>query len=982
MQENSRIVDLTGADASIWAWGHLWKRGSAHCAFDILDCIIREGDKISGWLFTATDGSVKSKAAFRWNDASVIERSVTEKKIVSAHEWVRRKWCALALRDDGLTLANKSSPAIVSFGRLVNPFYFISQSYSIESGDIAAKFITNRLCGDGVKGIGALVDGDHIAESEDLPTHIIRNKDKALNKIAESKIKELVHILESRSRHSIRNLMCVFLVEQERGSESKLWLHHVAAVTAEGRGLSGDETSQRSNTKIPGDRQSVLSSSIAPTTTSGHLRGGLMKCGGDFCGFIEDEEALLRETEEDALQVEAKKAIGRHRKLESHEVEGVDDGGVVGSPVNRIPQSEATQPRANPEMGVMLSSQAFKVPQKNIVLVRNDMLQLEESGADSSGEASDAVPWPPLVQHWWWRIGRSVVESKSKRIIVPQSSGHEIYNSIIGVASADPSSAKTTTQTAAKKPGRKLTAQNLGLVTGELNALAASEESSTRFNPLASKETNSKLGDLSWYYSDANVCERCYQVYREIDRRRKLQVREKSVDLVARSYDKKKESMFQSLPASAKESLQSVSLAERDKYLQQRQQAYYKRQKALTSRLAKAKRDEAGGGGGDSTFDVAGSEYSEFGADSSMHSAANSKYVSPNGAPKGSVGPAPWNLHDESVRSAYEDSIGSTFIRNIRSKAETIAMQVQEYRRRNDEEAMLGGPRAVDDNFKWSAVTGGASAPRDPSEISEIRKGMYKSHSAGEIKRRKPKEVIVTKQFDSKRLLHPWMRDMENERANRRMEDEVWKNDQELMDRYQSLQKTTIARKLPRKPKPGLLRPLPSAEAEDDPDEAVLSRAIDAVGQKKPPSSLVASYKQSSSSSSSVMKKGLPSPADKLSSPQPQVIPAMSSTVRFSNDSDLGLTRKNSLHTIEELDDEDTSPVKSKTPTSKLLANSNAAKESKFFEKPPLSVSRNSSTVESQKKPAPSSTRLLDDDDDDDDDDEGIGWSPFVVPKF
>lgn len=816
-----------------------------------------------------------------------------------------------------------------------------------------------------------------------------------------------------------------------------------------------------------------------------------MKCCGDFCGFIEEEEALLRETEEDALQVEAKRAIGRHRKLESYEVDGADDGAaVLGSPVNRSQQSDllAPQQKASHDMSVMLSSQAYKVPQKNIVLVRNDMLKLEETaGADGAAAgginshnnmngSSDVdintaghVPWPALVQHWWWRVGRSVVENKSKRIIVPQSSGHEIHNSIMGVSSSNSSNSGSGGAEAANRPGRKLTAHNLGLVTGDINALTSSpsaagtlagagtsEDTSTRFNALACKETNSKLGDLSWYYSDASVCERCYQVYREIDRRRQQQVRGTSFEVNARSYDKKKESLFQSLPIAAKESLQSVSLLERDRYLQQRQQAYYTRQKALSSRLAVAKRDDNNSiNSSYNGMDAAGSsEYSEFGgADSLQYSSVNGsrKYTSPAGAPKGSIPPSPWNLHDESVRSAYADSIGSTFIRNIRSKAEkTVAMQAQHehHRRRHtqqqqeeEEDALLGGSRAVDDSsFKWSAITGGATAPRDPSELSSMRRGiagsgggggglsgLHKSHSAGEMKRRKkPKEVIITKQFDSSRLLHPWMRDMESERASRRMEDEVWKNDQELMNRYQSLQNTTIARKLPRKPKPGVLRPLPlsaeqqqQADRDDAEDEAVLSRAIQSVGRMPPKPShgqaahmKLPSYPSSSSpssslssalsSSSTALKKGSPSYSDQLSSSQPKVIPAMASSVRFSNDSELGLTRKNSLHTIEELDDEaDTSPVKSKfkesVPSSRPVKSGTAIEESKASvvsakepQRPPLPGNRSSNsngggnnTIEQRMRQPVSASRLIDDgDDDDDDDDEGIGWSPFVVPKF
>jgi hypothetical protein len=1006
-------MEYSGIEAAVWVWRHLWKKDGPRVNFDILDVVMRDGSKIAGWLFTATDGAVKSKANFRWNEASVIERCTKDDmKTISGHEYVQRTWRSLALNEEQ-GFVHDMSPAVVLLGRINNPSFFIEQTYTFEPGEMLSKQVTNRLCPTSVKGTGTLpsLAVQAAPSSDNLPTHRLRNKDKKLNKLAEARTKEFVQMIENRTRAVVRKMTIIFLCEVERngvdaaGGNLRLWLHHVSAVTADRKGGGALERGMSGSVKGGsvkggwGDTRSETSATINRDSTSGTTagRGGSMRCAGDFCGFVDEEEAALHGTDEGSVAEEARLAVRRHRRLAVSEEEG--EGGL--SPGGGDSGEDKASMHRQYGSGVLIGSQAYKVPQKNIVLVRNDMQKLEQLGDNDllDPNLTDKVPWPTLVQHWWWRVGKAILEGKSKRVVIPESSSHQISKAIWNPEArvdADPGGeSKDDSETnldprarlariskdlnqpsvgnsaaAARGEGSgKLTAENLDRLDSNDSTYSRQHSmggggggggvggSADFAKSLATKETNSKMGDLSWYYSEANVCERCYHVYRDIERKRKLGVREKAV----KSYVNPYETMYSSLPSQAKDALKGVPLPERDRYLDARQANFIRRQRSSADRLAQAKGDSVGQGNGDEDESIFGSSMSSIGCDNSdFH---RKKYTSPAGAPKGVIPPSPWNLNDESMRSEYAE-MGSAFIKNIRRKAKTSSMQVREEENLRELERQMGidSSTDLDDNFKWKAMTGqgnGGGGQRKSRYSREEDIGpnpmLVKSQSAGDVLRKKRKDrdkqevKVLSKPFDSSRLMHKWQRDMEAERFSRRQEDVIWKDDVELNNRLQSYQNTGIVQ--------GVVPLKKSKKKTKNSNKSFQAPTVapnDILNQK------------------ALRDPGTSSPMDAI----------FRSALTLGSGAELGITRKNSLHTIDEADDDEGSLVSPppKGARASPINNQYASPAKGNYSassKPPLP---SKPVAFSKQSTAPPVQYDDDGDDDEDDDDEGIGWSPFVVP--
>lgn len=965
----------------MWTWKLLWTRDTTHLKYNILDAVIREGNSISSWIFTTTDGLVKSKSNFRWNSANIIERCTKDDmKTVSGHEYVEGVWRSIAVED--MELVRKNSPAIIIMGRINFPSFFIEQLYSLEPGEMLAKHVTYRLCPDTVKGpgtlpsIGGTVNSISAPFSDDLPSYRLRNKDKKLNKLGEEKVKELVHLVESRAKVVVKKFTVVYLVEVARNgteassSNMQLWLHHVSAISADKKGRGG-EVSCGSSVKgsVRGwETRSETSATIAPTSVSGHMRGGTMRCAGDFCGFIDEEEASMHATDEGSVAEEARLALKRHRRLTKAEQN--EDSALLKSSAGEDAAEDKASLHRQYGAGVLIGSQAFKIPQKTIVLVRKDMEKLEGLGDNDLLDPSltDRVPWPMLVQHWWWRVGKTIMEGKARRVIIPESSSHQIYDaiwnrstisgtnnseSIEEVLSMDPrarlkriandlsSSGPSSSASAGERLSGtdKLSAKNLGKLTTESSVECRPIRERELIKSMNVKESNSKMGDLSWYYSEANVCERCYHVYREIERKRKMTIKEKAIKSHVNPYD----TMYAELPSQAQEALRTVPLSERDRYLEARKQNFIRRQRSNADRLAQAKVDNIED---ESRYEM---DMSTLGPHDSSSQHRPKKYTSPAGAPRRVIPPAPWNLHDQSVRSEYEE-MGSAFIKNIRNKAQSISNQVKEDQKLREMERQMGidGATELSDSFDWKVVTGQRNGRRKSKFTQEEELGpspLHKSMSAGDIirtrkKKHEKREVkLVTKHFDSSRLMHKWQRDMEAERIQRRQEDEIWKNDSELTDRLQRYQNTGIVQGVAPMQNKKTKKPKNNFNAPTVPPNSILNQR--SIVQEKPP-------------------------LDDI----------FRSTVTLSN-AELGLMRKNSLHTITEDDDDPSSP-----PLNHINISHNKPNQSKS----PIKQPSNSKPVSFNKGPAITSVAAAatikadQGDEGDDDDDDGIGWSPFVVP--
>ena len=79
-------TSLLRLDASKYCWNAIWKAEEGHLKLPILDAIqLSSQGNIIGWLFTATDGSIKSKSKNRWNEACVLDRCSGYNQKIGAH---------------------------------------------------------------------------------------------------------------------------------------------------------------------------------------------------------------------------------------------------------------------------------------------------------------------------------------------------------------------------------------------------------------------------------------------------------------------------------------------------------------------------------------------------------------------------------------------------------------------------------------------------------------------------------------------------------------------------------------------------------------------------------------------------------------------------------------------------------------------------------------------------------------------------------
>ena len=221
-----------------------------------------------------------------------------------------------------------------------------------------------------------------------------------------------------------------------------------------------------------------------------------------------------------------------------------------------------------------------RVPFKAIALARQEMSVLhslkakqsnttEDTAEDNSNQTKvyrSAVAWPDPLIHWWLRIGHSFAPARA-HTRVPITAGFEIGNRLVTVnenednhsthpsgkdsaIQSDHMSSDLTNDVMKRKENwhnrKSLSAPTPSMKSLEfkvntnntmlshhddLSTLKSTESSSVPYdlieNPLdisASSQYKLKLGHISGYYSNADVCETCYYVYRELDRRREMNV--------------------------------------------------------------------------------------------------------------------------------------------------------------------------------------------------------------------------------------------------------------------------------------------------------------------------------------------------------------------------------------------------------------------------------------------------------------------------
>jgi hypothetical protein len=458
-------------------------------------------------------------------------------------------------------------------------------------------------------------------------------------------------------------------------------------------------------------------------------------------------------------------------------------------------------------------SQSYKISSKSLFLARNEMKLLDLSLASHDSHSplkenkeNDQLPsevrhWSPLLLSWYRRIGRSVIQKYSQPVVpIPVSSGHLIGKALLNSDSQTTSMSQLTIREEEdeendekKNPlpsSSHLTASNLKIMTtsnhshtmtslplyqNEISQLIPYDLTENSYHPIgttippSSSSTSfpstssssfaistSSSKHLGRYYSTALVCERCYSVYKELNRLRK-----KEFNFLLKNKKNEENEMKNIF---REENSSSAYLSQRMNQMNQ-----FANQRITTYRLAKSKYPQEGkGGDGD--------------GDGDGERVRDRVIKSENGAPKGVLPPLPWQLRQEDKREEYQQQ-GSAFIRNIRNKTQQMvaltAQKNEDYYYSNEEEEGSTA-RALDPNYDWKKTLMSRYPLDNPSPASSRRDGggggvhhtdLIKSGSAGsngvsvrKTRTRREKNEMKKKpkkKFDHERLLHPYQRYME-----------------------------------------------------------------------------------------------------------------------------------------------------------------------------------------------------------------------------
>ena len=109
---------------------------------------------------------------------------------------------------------------------------------------------------------------------------------------------------------------------------------------------------------------------------------------------------------------------------------------------------------------------------------------MDPIAADTSGV--NAKIWPSSLVRWWLSTGRNLPKN-SLSVMVPSSSAHCIGKTVLSIKASQ--------------------------------ELSGSEQANTETSVPVEQANSLYFG---WYYQPVRVCEKCYKVYTELDRYRKL----------------------------------------------------------------------------------------------------------------------------------------------------------------------------------------------------------------------------------------------------------------------------------------------------------------------------------------------------------------------------------------------------------------------------------------------------------------------------
>lgn len=798
-----------GYDAAQWIWNLLWTPDQSESSFaklNILDVIqISSDQSVNGWIFTSSNGLIKSKSKSRWNEVCINDRLNNTNTNSKASESIKfnahlitkdnRKWSCVYGDSISGAINERICCTVVSFAHLSDcDFTFAEQTYELRTDQSLPKIKTYNLCGSMAKGKLLSSTSSHVESP--LPSEKILSFNKFSNECFKNFTLNLVRIIESKCKCKIIKMGIVGLMSSVKDNniaslqtnDKVIWLHHVNEIVfSSSLNSECSEIEDRSNTGTPrmsekaatsismSEKRSTMCSAIS-NSSSNFMR--YSRCMGDFCTFQEVEEsrhmyeaATVGDGDgEGDIKTEVFEAKKRHRPISSDEKMPFNtrDRTSTSSQADGNEKDDVDIANISDDGGEAeaddyvldgllptLKCTAKKVPYKSVVLSRQEMLQVESLGNCTVYQRS-SCPWPESLRHWWWRVGRSVAFRKGS-VTVPQSSSYQIGVSMLTSANLN----------SLEKLARKDELESDPLLPPHPVLLNTEQSSSRSEGGRVESEEGANGsgmkrvgGQMSWYYSEARVCENCYSVYRDLDRRRghkqKLQiqelkrVKEKVEETNAKELDKrifeqrKFVSRLASLQTKSKSNKYSSELESPDAgnmSMSMMQASYISSISHLTDDFNHMLQPM--------------SRPSQLAGSSSSASKLENLYP-----------PLPWQLTNKEQREKYEAS-GSAFIRNIKNKADEIAASLYAQKllsdpiyRVKDRDKDRGYLKEERDDYPkrheddWKKLTGqNESSSRriiDPNKVKPI-------DPMAAVFIRKAKK----KTFNPERLLHPWQREME-----------------------------------------------------------------------------------------------------------------------------------------------------------------------------------------------------------------------------
>eukprot|EP01038_Epipyxis_sp_PR26KG_P007078 gene7078-9662_t len=620
-----------------------------------------------------------------------------------------------------------ASSAIICYNYLKGTISYLDVVYEfpITAKKTSAKITVYTLCLSKSKGVLPNKDISNYQENIQIPSERILCHSKPLRALCTEFMNQMIKIIEVNKLKGIRvvKLSVMLLLESfnqynsemiipntidstNESNSRRLWLHHTNEISycklhqqssLLNSSLSIHSGGKMSNFNAVGaslNGSSIYGSDLTMETVD-ILKLG--RCSGDFCSYNPNDESAMNalningDFDDSNIQVEALKAIIRHRRVDSNELltrsstnneteEDENDenfGNQTGSnesKLDEIQNNSSSRKNSNnllPGFSQILANDSMtstsnnnynmstkpllpvknkKVTMKSIVLARKEIEDFHsfiesddvdiENNLDKLRNTSVAI-WPNKLKKWWLADGRIAWSNSKVNSLanVPPSSSHKIGKTMLMNSSLVSDNSKSNSDnnhgllsSLSSKYRQEKSMTPLTKLKNKVSSAAKQPLDSVSIDSVNTKPNDDikkeelKMGQVSWYYSTVNVCECCYNVYKDLDSKRNNKLKK--------------------LTRLQREQQEQSELDQN--YAREIEQKIFAQRK-FVSRLATIKDNN-------SELELDGKEQ-------------NSSFLrQPAGAPKCALPPLPWNLTDEKQRNVYEKA-GHTFaVRNILEK--------------------------------------------------------------------------------------------------------------------------------------------------------------------------------------------------------------------------------------------------------------------------------------------------------------------------